>query len=392
MCRRVFWFVMDSFGIGEMPDAIEFGDEGSNTLRSVSESSYFHAPFLSSLGLFNIEGINFGRKSKEPLASYARMTELSRGKDTMIGHWEMAGIVSDKPLPLFPEGFSRDILEAVENFSGRGTICNKPYSGTEVIKKYGEEHVRTGKLIVYTSGDSVFQIAANENVVPLDELYRICSFARNLFDEKGVNVGRVIARPFVGTNSLNFNRTSNRHDFSMQPPALSVLDYLHQCGNDVIAIGKIFDIFNGSGITEYKRTKNNADAMRIVSEYVSKNFNGLCFVNLVDFDMLYGHRNDIGGYAKAVTEFDALMREFHQKLRKDDIVIITADHGCDPGTPSTDHSREYVPMLIFGNNICKGINLGTRSTFADMGQTIAEYLKVKADIYGSSYLKFVIKN
>ena len=381
---RVILIVLDSFGIGEMEDAAAFGDIGTNTLRSVSSSSYFHIPNLKKLGLCNLDGVDFLEEEAQPVGRFARMKEVSKGKDTTIGHWEIAGIWSMSPLPTYPEGFPKEILDEFSRQTGREVLCNKPYSGTDVIRDYGDEHVRTGKLIVYTSADSVFQIAAHEDVVPVEQLYEYCRIARKiLVGEHGV--GRVIARPFIGGDG-NYTRTSRRHDFSIEPPAITMLDQLSGAGKDVIAIGKIKDIFVGKGITEYTYTTGNPDGIEKTLEYMDKDFDGLLFVNLVDYDMLYGHRNDIDGYAKAVTYFDEKLPEIMAKMRMDDILMITADHGCDPGyTVSTDHSREYTPCLMYGQKI-KPENLGTRETFADIAATVLDYFDIEAKVHGTSML------
>ncbi|WP_066713188.1 phosphopentomutase [Clostridium sp. Marseille-P299] len=386
--KRVFLIVLDSVGIGEMPDSAQYGDEGSNTIKAASTSSYFSMPNMDKLGLFQIEGIKELGTAKEFEGTVARMEEASKGKDTTIGHWEIAGIISEKPLPTFPNGFPEELIQAFEEKTGRKVICNLPYSGTEVIKDYGEEHVKTGALIVYTSADSVFQIAAHEDIVPVEELYRYCEIARELCTGD-YNVGRVIARPFTG--EYPFTRTSNRHDYSVKPPKKTMLNLLKDNLYDVIAVGKINDIFAESGITEFVRTKDNADGIEKTLEYMDKDFKGLCFVNLVDFDMLYGHRNDVDGYAKALTYVDQNLPRILEKLQKDDILMITADHGCDPLTPSTDHSREYTPLVIYGNNIKSGLNLETRGTFADIGATILDYFNVKVDIDGTSLLPKILK-
>lgn len=385
--KRVFLIVLDSLGIGALPDARSFGDEDANTLRVVSSNPNCVVPNLERLGLFNIEGVVGGVDS--PLGSYARLGELSLGKDTTIGHWEMAGIVSEKPLPTYPDGFPKEIIDEFEKQTGRKTLCNKPYSGTEVLKDYGKEHIETGALIVYTSADSVFQIAAHEDVVPVEELYRYSEIARAiLVGEHGV--GRIIARPFIGEHP--YTRTANRHDFSIAPPKESMLDRLSGAGYDVISVGKIIDIFSGKGITESYRTKSNYDGMERTIALLDKDFDGLCFVNLVDFDMKFGHRNDVDGYAKALTEFDTQLGEFLSKMRSDDILIITADHGCDPVTISTDHSREYVPMVIYGGGIQKGVDLQTRASFSDISATILEIFNVdKGATNGISFLSKVLE-
>lgn len=387
--KRVFLIVLDSFGIGAMPDSASYGDVGVNTLASISKSDKFQINNLKKLGLFNIDGVDCGKGVDEPTAAYCRLAELSRGKDTTIGHWEIAGIVSDNPLPTYPDGFPAEVLDEFSRRTGRAVICNKPYSGTEVIKDYGEEHVKTGALIVYTSADSVFQIAAHEDIVPLEELYGYCRIAREILVGKH-GVGRVIARPFVGEPG-NFKRTSNRHDFSLAPPAKTMLDYIKESGLDTISVGKIYDIFAGAGISEYVYTTGNTDGMAKTVEYAKRDFEGICFTNLVDFDMLYGHRNDVDGYAAAISEFDKWLDEFLPLLKEDDLLIITADHGCDPAyTVSTDHSREHVPLIVYGKNVTP-VNMGTKSGFCNIGKTACEYLGVSADIKGESMLSEIIK-
>lgn len=380
--KRVFLIVLDSLGIGELPDAAQYNDGGSNTLAAIMRSEYFYAPTLQGLGLFNIDSINKGGV-QSPLGSYCRLAEQSKGKDTTIGHWELAGIISPKPLPTYPHGFPAEIIQEYERLTGRGVLCNKVYSGTEVIKDYGKRHTQTGELIVYTSADSVFQVAAHESVMPIEELYRYCKIARELMQGDNA-VGRIIARPFEGEYP-GFRRTARRHDYSLTPPKPTMLSYIKDSGREVIAVGKINDIFAGCGITQSYPAKSNADGMDITNGLADQNFNGLCFVNLVDFDMLYGHRNDIDGYAKAVSECDLQLAELLTKLTEQDVLIITADHGCDPSTPSTDHSREYVPMLIYGGRIKSGINLGTRDTFADVGATVLDLLGVKGVTDGASF-------
>ncbi|MBR6626604.1 MAG: phosphopentomutase [Lachnospiraceae bacterium] len=384
--KRVFLIVLDSFGIGEMDDAASYGDYDVNTLRSCFASSEFHMPNMQRLGLFHIDGVTVGERTGAPIAAVARMTEASRGKDTTIGHWEMAGIYSPNPLPTYPEGFPEEILKRFSEKTGRGVLCNKPYSGTQVIQDYGEEHMRTGDLIVYTSADSVFQIAAHEEVVPVETLYGYCRIAREIL--QGVHgVGRVIARPFVGKGSGSFARTANRHDFSLVPPGITMLDQLKEAGKAVIAVGKIQDIFVGKGITEYVYTKGNADGIERLLEYMDKDFEGLCFVNLVDYDSLYGHRRDVDGYARALSYFDEKLSRILDKMKPDDILMITADHGCDPGyEQSTDHTREYTPFIMHGDNVKPG-NLGTRKTFADIGVTVLQYFGIDAAFSGEGMLK-----
>lgn len=383
--KRVFLIVLDSFGIGEMEDAEAYGDKGTNTLRSVASSSEFDMPHMKELGLFNIDGVTCREGVENPTARIARMKEASKGKDTTIGHWEIAGVLSNKPLPTYPNGFPQEILEAFSRATGRGVLCNKPYSGTEVIQKYGDEHVRTGDLIVYTSADSVFQIAAHEEVVPVETLYEYCRMAREILQgEHGV--GRVIARPFIGTSG-HYTRTPKRHDFSLEPPAVTMLDQLKAAGKDVISVGKIKDIFAGKGITDFVYTKGNEEGIERTLEYLDRDFEGLCFINLVDYDMLYGHRNDVDGYARALAYFDQKLPELMQKLSENDILMITADHGCDPGyTVSTDHSREHTPFLMYGKNVVPA-NLGTRETFADIGATVLDYFGIIPQFAGNSMLQ-----
>lgn len=385
--KRVFLIVLDSVGIGEMPDAADYGDAGSNTIAAAARSSSFSMPNMQKLGFFNIDGVDCREKSTSPSGAFARMTEKSRGKDTTIGHWEIAGVVSEQPLPTFPDGFPRELLDEFERETGRKVLCNKPYSGTEVIKDFGEEHLKTGALIVYTSADSVFQIAAHESLVPIEELYRYCEIARRLCTGK-FGVGRVIARPFEG--EFPFSRTSRRHDYSLVPPKATMLNYIKDAGKDVLAVGKINDIFAGSGVTDMVRTVNNGDGIDKTLAYAQKEFNGICFTNLVDYDMLYGHRNDVEGYAKALTYFDGRLPELLAMLGEDDILMITADHGCDPSTPSTDHSREYTPLVIAGPPVKEGINLGTRKTFADIAASILDYLDVPGETAGESFIGEII--
>ena len=384
--KRVFLIVLDSLGIGEMPDAAAFGDKDCNTLKRISTSPEFCIDNLFKMGLGNIDGVNFLKKAELPSAAFARMTERSAGKDTTIGHWEIAGVVSDSPMPTYPDGFPNEILDEFSKKTGRGVLCNKPYSGTKVIADYGEEHIKTGDLIVYTSADSVFQIAAHEDIVPPETLYEYCRMAREILVGDHA-VGRVIARPFVG-NYPDFTRTSNRHDFSVEPPKETLLDAIKSANKTVYAVGKIFDIFAGKGVTEKAFTTSNLDGIEKTLKALDTDFNGLCFINLVDFDMLYGHRQDINGYAKALTEFDRYLPEITTKMRDDDILVITADHGCDPGDNSTDHTREYTPLIVYGKSV-KPINLGTRKTFADIAATVADYLDVDFKCDGESFLDII---
>ncbi len=383
--KRVFLIVLDSFGIGQMPDAEKFGDYGVDTLGTVSKSPYFSMPNMEKLGLFQIEGTSVESKVTDITGRVARMTEASMGKDTTIGHWEIAGIYSPTPLPTYPDGFPKEVLDAFKKATGRGVLCNKPYSGTEVIKVYGDEHVKTGDLIVYTSADSVFQIAAHEDVVPVEQLYEYCRMARKILTGKH-GVGRVIARPFTG-ESGNYTRTPRRHDFSLEPPRDTMLNILQAHGKDTIAVGKIFDIFAGSGISEHVFTSGNAEGIERTLEYLDKDFEGICFVNLVDFDMLYGHRRDIDGYAKALSYFDSKLPEIMAKMRDEDVLMITADHGCDPGyLKTTDHTREYTPFVMYGKPVAPG-NLGTRKTFADIGASVLQYFDIVPGFTGEGILR-----
>ena len=381
MAKRVFLIVLDSFGVGEMPDAADFGDKGANTLRSCFNTGKLNVPNMAKMGLFNIDGVESGEKETAPEGAFLRLSELSKGKDTTTGHWEIAGLVSEKAFPTFPNGFPSEVIGEFERRTGRKTLCNKPYSGTKVIADYGEEHIKTGALIVYTSADSVFQIAAHEDVVPVEELYRYCEIAREIL-QGDFAVGRVIARPFEGEHP--FKRTSRRHDFSLVPPKNTMFDVLKENGLDTIGVGKIFDIFAGKSVSDCDRRIGNAVDMEITSDYQQKDFHGFCFTNLVDFDMQFGHRRDALGYANALNEFDEWLGKFKEKMLPDDVLIITADHGCDPCHSGTDHTREYIPVLIYGNEI-KPANLGTRAGFCDIAATVLELLGVKGEINGSSF-------
>ena len=382
--RRLFLIVLDSVVIGEAPDAAQFGDEGSNTVRAAVEAGA-DLPNLRRLGLFNIDGMDWTEPEAAPIGAFGRMREASMGKDTTIGHWEIAGVVSPKPLPTFPDGFPPEIIRNFEKLTGRRVICNKPYSGTQLLLDYGREHVETGALMVYTSADSVFQVAAHEDIVPIEELYHDCELAREMLTGDYA-VGRVIARPFVGEYP-NYTRTARRHDYSLQPPRATMLNNLEDAGYECIGVGKISDIFAGSGITQQIRTQNNTDGIAKTLDLMENDFEGICFVNLVDFDMVYGHRNDAPGYARALMEFDQALPKFMEQMGEDDLLIITADHGCDPSTPSTDHSREYTPMLAWSKKIRPGANLGTRTTFADIGATVLEYFGLENRTDGQSFLK-----
>lgn len=389
MIKRIFLIVLDSCGVGAAPDSEQFGDIGVNTLRSCAASPKFSIPHLIEAGLGNLDGIEYLPKTDHPTAALARLQEASMGKDTTIGHWEIAGIVSPNPLPTYPQGFPQEVLEEFEKQTGRGVLCNKPYSGTDVIRDYGEEQKKTGKWIVYTSADSVFQVAANENWIPLEELYDACRKARTILRGKH-GVGRVIARPYVGETASEFRRTSNRHDFSLEPPKQTMLDAIKAAGLDTLAVGKIYDIFAGQGTTEHMFNKSNADGMAHTDDYAARDFHGLCFVNLVDFDMQYGHRRDVDGYANALTEFDTWLGQFLPKLGEDDLVMITADHGCDPAyTATTDHTREYVPLVVLGKQV-KPVNLGTRKSFADIAATVTELLNVPFETPGKSFAREIL--
>ena len=368
--RRVIWIVLDSVGIGEMPDAAAYGDQGSDTLGNIARQRRLHLPNLCELGLANIKPLAGLAPVDQPIGAFGRCALASPGKDTTTGHWEMAGIHLEKPFPLFPHGFPPEVMNEFERRIGRNTLGNKAASGTEILKELGEEHMRTGSPIVYTSADSVFQVAAHEEVIPLFELYKICETAREIL-RGPYEVGRVIARPFVGSPGT-FSRTPNRHDYAVPPPKGMLLDQLADRKVDVHSIGKIFDVFLGRGIREYDKTKSNADGMEKTLGAMDTLDRGLIFVNLVDFDQLYGHRNDVEGYARALEEVDGWLPSFEAKLCEDDLAILTADHGCDPTTPSTDHSREYVPVLAYGKRARRGVNLGVRASLSDIGQTVAE--------------------
>ena len=354
--KRVFIIVLDSFGIGYEPDAHLFGDVGANTLRSIYNTGALKIGNMTAMGFGSIDGVEVIPEVENPTAAVARVQEKSMGKDTTVGHWELMGIVSERPLPTYPDGFPPEVISAFEAATGRGTLCNKPYSGTDVIRDYGDEHVGTGKLIVYTSADSVFQIAAHEDVVPLDELYRYCEIARELLvGEHGV--GRVIARPFTTVGGV-YKRTANRHDYSLVPPSKTALVALKDAGYTVKSIGKIKDIFAGDGITEYVYTHSNTEGIELTVKAMEEDFTGLCFTNLVDFDMLYGHRQDPVGYTNAMNEFDAALPDMLARMGEGDLLIITADHGCDPADDSTDHTREYIPLIVYGKGV-EPKNLGT---------------------------------
>ncbi|MFS0822870.1 phosphopentomutase [Bacillus sp. 1P02SD] len=384
--KRIFLIVMDSVGIGEAPDAKKFGDEGSDTLGHIAEEmNGLHMPNMAKLGLSNIREIKGIPVQDQPLAYYTKMQEASNGKDTMTGHWEIMGLHIETPFQVFPNGFPKELLDELEKRTGRGVLGNKPASGTAIIDELGEEHMKTGKLIIYTSADSVLQIAAHEDIVPLDEQYKICEIARELTLDEKYMVGRVIARPFVGEPG-NFTRTSNRHDYALKPFERTVMNELSDKGFDVIAIGKISDIYDGEGVTQALRTKSNMDGMDKLVETLNMDFTGLSFINLVDFDALFGHRRDPKGYGNALEEYDARLPEVFEKLTEDDLLIITADHGNDPVHPGTDHTREYVPLLVYNKKMNSGKELPLRTTFADIGATVADNFNVTLPKHGKSFL------
>lgn len=388
--KRVIIVVLDSAGIGEMPDAAEYGDEGSNTLGNIAAAvSGFSLPNLEKLGLGNIDGIVGFKPVGEPLGCYGKMAERSAGKDTTTGHWELAGITLQRPFPVYPDGFPEEVVRRFENEIGTKTLGNYPASGTVIINELGHQHVKTGYPIIYTSADSVFQVAAHEDVIPPDRLYRICRIARRILTGEHA-VGRVIARPFTGTEG-NYTRTANRRDFSLEPPDKTLLDHVNEAGLEVKAVGKIDDIFAGRGITESVHTQGNMDGVDKTIRFIREDFSGLIFANLVDFDMKFGHRNDTVGYANALREFDGRVPEIIGSMKEHDILFITADHGCDPTTASTDHSREYVPLLVYGRNARRGVDLGTRKTFSDLAQTAAEYLGIDARFGAESFLSDIVK-
>ena len=390
MSSRVILIVMDSVGIGELPDAPQYGDAGSNTLANIArQRGDLHIPNLQSLGIGNIADLTGVPPVSQPAGNFGKMAERSAGKDTTTGHWEIAGVILDQAFPTFPLGFPAEFIHKFEQAIGRPTLANEVASGTEIIQRLGAEHVRTGRPIVYTSADSVFQVAAHEEVIPLPELMRICQIARKMLTGD-LRVGRVIARPFLG-KAGSFYRTPNRHDFAVAPPVPTMLDRVRAAGLPVRAVGKIRDIYAGQGVTEYVLIKNNMDGVDKTLAYMRESQDGLIMTNLVDFDMLYGHRNDVEGYAHALEEFDARLPEIQAALGKEDMLVITADHGCDPTTPSTDHSREYVPLLVSGPGLRAGVDLGIRSTFADLGATVVDYLQTEALLHGESFYPLLIK-
>ncbi|UOY93869.1 phosphopentomutase [Ectobacillus sp. JY-23] len=385
--KRIFLIVMDSVGIGEAPDAEKYGDKGANTLGHIAEHmNGLHMPNMAKLGLGNIGTVKGVERTAQPLACYTKMEEKSAGKDTMTGHWEIMGLYIDTPFRVFPDGFPKELLDELEKQSGRKIIGNKPASGTEILDELGKEHMETGDLIVYTSADSVLQIAAHEEIVPLEELYKICKIARELTLDEKYMVGRIIARPFVGEPGA-FKRTANRHDYALKPFGRTVMNELQDGGYDVIAIGKISDIYDNEGVTKALRTKSNMDGMDKLIDTLHMDFKGLSFVNLVDFDALFGHRRDPQGYGEALEEYDTRLAEVLNKLNDDDLLLITADHGNDPVHPGTDHTREYVPLLAYSPSMKGGKEISVRRTFADVGATVAENFGVKMPQYGESFLK-----
>lgn len=391
--NRAIVIVLDSFGVGELPDANVYGDEGSNTLKGIYDNTSLNLPNFKKLGLYNINDIGIDNKEETPIGIYGKANEMSKGKNSPVGHWEMSGYVTEKPFKTYPNAFPQELIEKFIKEAGiKGVLCNKKGSGTEFLKQYGEEHLETGMPIVYTSADSVFQIAAHEDIIPVEELYRICLIARKILNDPEYNIGTVIARPFVGTNSENFTRTYNRKDFEFQDFGRTMLDEIKKIGKNVLAIGKIADLFTMRGITKAIHTEGNTDGIHKTIKAIKEDTNGLIFTNLVDFDMLYGHRNNIEGYARALEEFDSFLPEIIENLKQDDILIITADHGCDPSTPSTDHSREYVPIIAYGKNLKQNVNIGIRKTYADISATILDLLNVKSTLkYGISFKNDILK-
>ncbi|AGY78125.1 phosphopentomutase [Clostridium autoethanogenum] len=389
--KRIHVIVMDSVGIGEAPDSEKFGDVGVNTLAHIAEKKNgLNIPNMEAMGLSNIYEIKGVKRAAHPKAYFTKMQESSRGKDTMTGHWEMMGLYIDKPFRVFPNGFPDELIKKIEDFSGRKVIANKPASGTEIIKELGERQLKTGELIVYTSADSVLQIAAHEEVIPLDELYKICQYCRDITLDEPYKLGRIIARPYVGKTADTFKRTSNRHDYALKPFGETVMDYIKNAGLDSIAIGKIRDIFDGEGVTKAIRTKSNMDGMDKFISVLDEDFHGLSFTNLVDFDAVYGHRRNPIGYGDAIEAFDKRLTEVFEKLREDDLLIVTADHGNDPTYTGTDHTREFVPLLVYSKRFEEGKDLGIRRTFSDIGATITDNFKVKMPKYGESFLQKLI--
>ncbi len=392
MIKRAIIIVCDSFGVGEAPDAKDYGDVGSNTLKHIYENSKMKLPNLKKLGLYNINGVGIDEKEEKTISSYGKAKELSKGKNSPVGHWEISGFVKEEPFATYPNGFPTELIDEFINKAGlEGVLCNKKGSGTEFLKEYGEEHIKTGYPIVYTSADSVFQIAAHEDIIPVKRLYEICEIARKVIQNPKYNIGTVIARPFIGNNKDNFVRTYNRKDYEYTSFGRTMLDSINESGRKVVAVGKIVDLFSMRGINEGVHTEGNIDGLNKTLEFIKQDFEGLLFTNLVDFDMLYGHRNNIEGYAKALEEFDAYIPKILKEMKDTDMLIITADHGCDPSTPSTDHSREHIPILIYGKDIKQNNNIGTRETFADISATILDIFGLPTLKYGNSFKNEIIK-
>lgn len=392
MINRVITIVLDGFGVGESPDAHVYGDEGSNTIAGIYNNTKLNLPNMKKIGLFNIEKIGIENKEENPIGAYGKAQEQSVGKNSPVGHWEISGHITNPGFKTYPHAFPKEMIdEFIEKTGVKGILCNEVGSGTEILKRFGEEHMKTGYPIVYTSADSVFQIAAHEDIIPVEKLYEICRIARKMLDKKEYNVGTVIARPFIGTCASDFTRTYNRKDFESNTFGRTMLDVISENGKEVIAIGKIEDLFSGRGITKAIHTNGNADGIEKTIEEIKNDTEGLIFTNLVDFDMLYGHRNNIEGYAKALEYFDSKLPIIIENMKDTDILIITADHGNDPSTPSTDHSREYIPVVIYGKQIKENVNIGTRETYADIGATILDILQMPLLSTGKSFKKEIIK-
>lgn len=392
MINRVTLIVLDSFGVGELPDANVYGDEGSNTFKGIYDNTTLNLPNFKKLGLYNIDGIGIDNKEERPIGIYGKAVEISKGKNSPVGHWEMSGYVTEKAFTTYPEAFPEKLIKRfIEETGIKGVLCNKKGSGTDFLKQYGEEHIKTGFPIVYTSADSVFQIAAHEDIIPVEELYRICKVARKILNDPEYNIGTVIARPFVGTNANDFKRTYNRKDFEYENFGRTMLDEITEKGKEVIAIGKIIDLFSMRGITKGIHTEGNVDGIKKTIEQLKEDSSGLIFTNLVDFDMLYGHRNNVEGYARALEELDSYIPEIIENLKDDDVLIFTADHGCDPSTPSTDHSREYVPIVMYGKQLKENVNLGIRGTYADISATILDIFGMDKLKYGTSFKDDILK-
>ena len=386
MINRAIIIVLDSFGVGELPDANLYKDEGSNTLKGIYDNIDLNLPNLKKLGLYNIDGIGIDNKEEEPIGAFGKAAEQSKGKNSPVGHWEIAGYVTEKAFTTYPNAFPEELIKKIKKTTGiEGILCNKKGSGTDFLKEYGEEHIKTGYPIIYTSADSVFQIAANEDVIPVEKLYEICQKIRKIVDSPEYNIGTVIARPFIGTNKENFTRTYNRKDFESQQFGRTMLDVIKESGQEVISIGKIMDLFSMRGITRAEHTQGNKDGIEKTIEAIKDDSKGLIFTNLVDFDMVYGHRNNVEGYAKALEEFDSYLPEIMQNLKENDMLIITADHGCDPTTKGTDHSREYIPVIVYGKQLKQHVNLGICSTYADISATILDILNLPQLKYGKSF-------